>query len=222
MHIKTMTSIKAVLSWLCLSAALAGTQAFAPHPKSINLSGYHGISTRISMAKGVPESSNLSAITSRRTALTSFLATSAAVLTGSRPSKASAAESRTIARLQGSGLVFKDTLVVESFDDPKVSTILLLDPLIGLVLIYVHSHFFLGYSKVKGVTLYVSNFERPMTERIQKDFFTEPSYASVTCVKTGPIELADNIDKSDKGEVSENVIHTVHLCILLAFAFVLL
>lgn len=59
-----------------------------------------------------------------------------------------------------------------------------------------------------------------MTERIQKDFFTEPSYASVTCVKTGPIELADNIDKSDKGEVSENVIHTVNLCILLAFAFV--
>lgn len=41
-----------------------------------------------------------------------------------------------------------------------------------------------------------------MTERIQKDFFTEPSYASVTAVKTGPVEVADNIDKSDKGEVS--------------------
>lgn len=52
------------------------------------------------------------------------------------------------------------------------------------------------------MTLYVSNFERPMTERIQKDFFTEPSYASVTAVKTGPIEVADSIDKSDKGEVS--------------------
>ena len=52
----------------------------------------------------------------------------------------------------------------------------------------------------KGVTLYVSNFERPLTERVQKDFFTEPSYASVTAVRTGPIEIADNIDKSDKGE----------------------
>jgi len=52
----------------------------------------------------------------------------------------------------------------------------------------------------KGVTLYVSNFERPLTERVQKDFFTEPSYASVTAVKTGPIEIADNIDKSEKGE----------------------
>jgi len=69
-------------------------------------------------------------------------------------------------------LVFKDTLVVESFDDPKV----------------------------KGVTLYVSNFERPLTERLSKDFFTEPSYASVTAVKTGPVEVADNIDKSEKGE----------------------
>ncbi|KAL9180691.1 hypothetical protein ACHAXT_011144 [Thalassiosira profunda] len=50
------------------------------------------------------------------------------------------------------------------------------------------------------VTLYVSNFERPLTERVQKDFFTEPSYASVTCVKTGPVEIADNIDKSSAGE----------------------
>lgn len=157
-----MTSIKAVLSWLCLSAALAGTQALAPHPKSINLSGYHGISTQISMAKGVPESSNLSAITSRRTALTSFLATSAAFLTGSRQSKASAAESRTIARLQGSGLVFKDTLVVESFDDPKVSIILyyilLLDFLIGLVLIFVHSHFLpIQRSKASHCTCQILN-----------------------------------------------------------------
>ena len=39
-----------------------------------------------------------------------------------------------------------------------------------------------------------------MVERVQKDFFTEPSYASVTCVKTGPVELADNIDKSSAGE----------------------
>lgn len=50
-------------------------------------------------------------------------------------SEASAGEgSRVIGKISGSGLVFKDTLTVESFDDPKV----------------------------KGVTLYVSNFERPL------------------------------------------------------------
>ena len=54
---------------------------------------------------------------------------------------ASAAESRVVGELKGSGLVFKDTLQIESFEDPKV----------------------------KGVTLYVSNFQRPLTERLQKE-----------------------------------------------------
>jgi catabolite regulation protein CreA len=77
-------------------------------------------------------------MSSRRSALSSFLAGAAAATLGmSVPtSDAHAAEgSRTIGQISGSGLVFKDTLVVESFDDPKV----------------------------KGVTLYVSNFERPLT-----------------------------------------------------------
>ena len=39
------------------------------------------------------------------------------------------------------------------------------------------------------------------TERLSKDFFTEPSYASVTAVRNGKdVEIADNIDKSEKGE----------------------
>jgi hypothetical protein len=166
-----MTAYKSFALLCCLSA-LSLAQAFAPAPHRFTAS--YGHSSQLSMAAEPRESTTDAspALTSRRGALSTFLATSAAILSSS-PSKATAAESRTIARLQGSGLVFKDTLVVESFDDPKV----------------------------KGVTLYISNFERPMTERIQKDFFTEPSYASVTAVKTGPIEVADNIDKSDKGEV---------------------
>ena len=115
-------------------------------------------------------------VSSRRGALSKFVAGTAALPSGiiaQPPNEAQAADSRTIGKISGSGLVFKDTLVVESFDDPKV----------------------------KGVTLYVSNFERPLTERVSKDFFTEPSYASVTCVKNGKdIEIADNIDKSEKGE----------------------
>mmetsp|Transcript_18907 Transcript_18907/g.42794 ORF Transcript_18907/g.42794 Transcript_18907/m.42794 type:complete len:222 (-) Transcript_18907:85-750(-) len=111
-------------------------------------------------------------VESRRGVLSSFLSASAGALSLATAQAANADGSRTIGEISGSGLVFKDTLKVESFDDPKV----------------------------KGVTLYVSNFERPLTERIQKDFFTEPSYASVTAIKTGPITVADNIDRSTKGE----------------------
>ena len=76
---------------------------------------------------------------SRRSALSSFLAGATAATLGmaGTASEARAAEggSRTVGQISGSGLVFKDTLVIESFDDPKV----------------------------RGVTLYVSNFERPLT-----------------------------------------------------------
>jgi len=41
------------------------------------------------------------------------------------------------------------------------------------------------------VTLYVSDFKRPITERIAKDFFSDPSQASITCAKTGTIELGN-------------------------------
>ena len=115
-------------------------------------------------------------VLSRRGALSSFLAAGAAAVTSgvvAPPTEARAEEPRTIAKIKGSGLVFKDTLKVEAFDDPKV----------------------------KGVTIYVSNFERPVTERLQKDFFSEPSDAGVTAVRTSrDVEIADNIDKSETGE----------------------
>ncbi|CAM9737998.1 unnamed protein product [Heterosigma akashiwo] len=79
---------------------------------------------------------------------------------------------RTVAEIPASGLVFKDTLNVEAFADPKV----------------------------EGVTLYLSDFTRPITERLQKDFFSDPSSASVTCARTGPMRLADNIERGPKGE----------------------
>jgi len=92
----------------------------------------------------------------------------------SNPSPAMAESSRQIAAISGSGLVFKDTLIVESFDDPKV----------------------------QGVTLYISNFQRPLAERLQKDFFSDPSFASVGCAKTAPtVKVADNIAVGPQGEV---------------------
>jgi CreA protein len=50
------------------------------------------------------------------------------------------------------------------------------------------------------VTLYISNFQRPLTERLSKDFFSDPSYASVSCAKTGTVEIADNIVRGKGGE----------------------
>ena len=52
---------------------------------------------------------------------------------------ANAADKRQIASITASGLVFKDKLIVDAFADPKV----------------------------EGVTLYVSDFERPVVERVQ-------------------------------------------------------
>jgi catabolite regulation protein CreA len=88
------------------------------------------------------------------------------------PPPVMAASSQVIGELRGSGLVFKDTLQIERFEDPKV----------------------------KGITLYISNFERPLTEKLAGNFFNDPSSASVGCAKTGPISIADNIAKGKGGE----------------------
>lgn len=85
-----------------------------------------------------------------------------------------AESSRIVGSLSGSGLLFKDTLEIEAFDDPKV----------------------------KGVKLYISNFQIPITERFStKNFFSDPSYASVACARTGKqVSIADNIGKGPGGE----------------------
>lgn len=53
--------------------------------------------------------------------------------------------------------------------------------------------------KVQGVELYLSDFDRPLTEKLQKDFFSDPSSSSLTCVRTGPI-VAKDINTSPEGE----------------------
>ena len=55
-------------------------------------------------------------------------------------------------------------------------------------------------SQVKGVALYISDFQRPVTERLQKNFFSDPTQASVACAKVGKIELAADINKGKEGE----------------------
>ncbi|EOD32501.1 hypothetical protein EMIHUDRAFT_456079 [Emiliania huxleyi CCMP1516] len=77
-----------------------------------------------------------------------------------------------VADIPASGLVFKDTIKIEGFTDPKVS----------------------------GVKLYVADFQRPITEKLQKDFFNDPTQASVTCARTGPVKLLEAVEPNGEGE----------------------
>ncbi|CAM9386530.1 unnamed protein product [Ascophyllum nodosum] len=91
----------------------------------------------------------------------------------SLPEVAAAADKRTIGEISASGLFFKDKLNVEAFSDPKV----------------------------KGVTLYLSDFSRPMADKLVKgDFFSDPSSASLFCVRSGPMEVSAGIETSKEGE----------------------
>eukprot|EP00670_Eutreptiella_braarudii_P003779 CAMPEP_0174296710 /NCGR_PEP_ID=MMETSP0809-20121228/48721_1 /TAXON_ID=73025 ORGANISM="Eutreptiella gymnastica-like, Strain CCMP1594" /NCGR_SAMPLE_ID=MMETSP0809 /ASSEMBLY_ACC=CAM_ASM_000658 /LENGTH=342 /DNA_ID=CAMNT_0015399903 /DNA_START=126 /DNA_END=1154 /DNA_ORIENTATION=- len=83
------------------------------------------------------------------------LATATAL--ASAPPPAEAESKRTVAEIAGSGLIFKDKLKVEAFGDPKIP----------------------------GVTVYVSDFDRPINEKIQKDFFSDPSTAGLGCAAQG-------------------------------------
>jgi catabolite regulation protein CreA len=130
-------------------------------------------------SKSAPDTflSALTCISPAATALVGSLLLSSLACFHPLPAHADGAQ--VVAQIQGSGLVFKDTLQIERFEDPKV----------------------------KGVILYVSNFQIPLTERIGSGkFFSDPSSASITCAKTGPIALADNLNTSPGGEpvFSEN------------------
>ncbi|KAL3938846.1 MAG: hypothetical protein SGBAC_006323 [Bacillariaceae sp.] len=147
---------------ITLIGTLLQVQSFAP----LNLPSHH------SGALSTLEASSNSWMTNGE-AIAKVMASgvlAASLLLGASP--ALAESSKVVGELKGSGLVFKDTLQIERFDDPKV----------------------------KGVTLYISNFQRPITEKLNKGFFNDPSTASVACAKTGKVSIADNINKSTSGE----------------------
>ena len=79
-------------------------------------------------------------------------------------------ESTIFSDITTSGLFLKDSLKVTAFTDPKVS----------------------------GVTLYLSDFDRPALEKLG-NVFDDPSSASIACVKTGPV-VVKGVDKSKGGE----------------------
>ena len=51
-----------------------------------------------------------------------------------------------------------------------------------------------------GVELYVSDFQRPLTERMTKDFFSDPAQAAISCVRTGKVTVSPDINRSAEGE----------------------
>ena len=84
-----------------------------------------------------------------------------------------AVDARTVAEIQGSGLVFKDTLKVEAFPD----------------------------SKVAGVQLYLSDFQRPVTEKLAKgDVFSDPSQGGLTCSHKGKVVVSAAASRAKDGE----------------------
>ena len=82
--------------------------------------------------------------------------------------------SRIVAEIPTSGFVFKDKLKVEAFTDPALP----------------------------GITLYLGDFERPLTEKISGDFFDDPTSSTLGCVQTGPIteKQIGSLSSSSEGE----------------------
>jgi catabolite regulation protein CreA len=80
---------------------------------------------------------------------------------------------RVIAEMPGSGFFLKDTLRIESFNDPKVD----------------------------GVQLYISDFQKPMTEKIAKgDVFQDPTLAGLTCSNRARVVVHPDAMLSTEGE----------------------
>ena len=54
-----------------------------------------------------------------------------------------------------------------------------------------HHHHASSAHTVPGVTIYISDFQRNIVDKLKKDFFSDPSQASLTCAVTGPIAVKD-------------------------------
>ncbi|XP_024540056.1 uncharacterized protein LOC9660691 isoform X2 [Selaginella moellendorffii] len=76
-----------------------------------------------------------------------------------------AAAATKIGQFKASGLLFNDIVEVIALPDPKI----------------------------EGITIHISNVKRSLTERLSRDFFTDPS-------QTGPLRLVSPIALGLKGE----------------------
>lgn len=126
-----------------------------------------------SIRAGIGEDDQPEQHLSRRGALSKMFLISAAGLFSANSAHAFGSGQREIGEITASGIIFKDTIKITAFQDPKV----------------------------EGVQLYVSDFQRPINERLAKDFFSDPSQASIGCAKTANIVRASkDIYKGKDGE----------------------
>ncbi len=82
------------------------------------------------------------------------------------------AHAREIASIPTSGFVFKDSLKITSFSDPKVT----------------------------GVALYIADVDRSIADKLNSDYFNDPSSSSITCTKTGFVTISKDLSTSLQGE----------------------
>jgi catabolite regulation protein CreA len=87
-------------------------------------------------------------------------------------SPANALSIKQVGDISTSGFIFKDSLKLMSFKDPKIP----------------------------GVSVYLSDFDRPITEKLSSNFFDDPSSTSITCVANGPVIVNKQVDGSQAGE----------------------
>lgn len=105
-------------------------------------------------------------------------AAAAAILAGAVATPALGADTQVISEFNASGLVFKDSVEVMALNDPLVD----------------------------GVTLYISDFKRSISAKLQSsDFFSEPSQTSLACVRnetgSGVITVKGDISGKEGKEV---------------------
>ena len=81
------------------------------------------------------------------------------------PPPALAASAEKVADFAASGILFRDSVEVTALDDPDVS----------------------------GATVFVADFKRSLTAKLAKDFFSEPSQASISCAAdpTSPLRVVN-------------------------------
>jgi catabolite regulation protein CreA len=124
-------------------------------------------SMKMQNSNSIPEASQ-----SRRSFLSAALFATTSLINGVQATAFGSGQ-REIGEISASGIIFKDTIKVTAFQDPKVD----------------------------GVQIYVSDFQRPINERLAKNFFSDPSYASIGCAKTSNVVRASkDIYKGKDGE----------------------
>lgn len=100
---------------------------------------------------GSPSASSPGLASAAASAAAALLLLTAAPLTA--PPPAAAAGGEKLGEFAASGLLFKDSVEVSALSDRDLP----------------------------GVTVYISDFKRSITDKLSKDFFAEPSQASITC-----------------------------------------